>query len=311
MVLLPQRFKSGRGPRDCVRNTSPTFSALETGLPAGNCFPRSVAAQETRVLGRPPYRSPLKIPINVYLAPDTTLLPTGFRLKHSACAAQEKLGTCAGSPQHVLWLFSFLLLLPFSLLFLAWLCTSPQTAAKDMAMAPFSSPYQDLRVDCFQEKEVLCKVRTFQSGSKPAGVPHRPPPRLKLGLPGQTGLSSCRPPGSALRRHRPTPQDGPAYSPSCSCQDLDGALLPRKTSSSLSQSHLPILQPNLNVTFFGKFSLTAPKGRLLPFLLVFMTCGSWRRTPSRSPPIATHTEHSAGHTVGVRPRLMKEDRRVE
>lgn len=41
------------------------------------CFPRASAAQETRGSGRPSYTKPLKIPTDVYLAPDSTLLPTG------------------------------------------------------------------------------------------------------------------------------------------------------------------------------------------------------------------------------------------
>lgn len=205
MVLLPQRFKSGRGPRDCVRNTSPTFSALETGLPPGNCFPRSVAAQETRVLGRPPYRSPLKIPINVYLAPDTTLLPTGFRLKHSACAAQEKLGTCAGSPQHVLWLSSFLLLLPLSLLFSAWLCTSPQTAAKDMVMAPSPLPAKTsewiasrIKKSCADLERIIPVQLKACRGSPLPPTPAPGPGRLELL---QTSrLSSQTPPANTPER---------------------------------------------------------------------------------------------------------------
>ena len=58
------------------------------------CFPRSLAAWEIHVLGQPPYRNPLKIPTDVYLALDTVLLPTG-----SACATGEKLGTSNSSSQ--------------------------------------------------------------------------------------------------------------------------------------------------------------------------------------------------------------------
>lgn len=35
------------------------------------------------MLGQPSYRNPLKIPIDVYLAPDIILLQTGFGLNHS------------------------------------------------------------------------------------------------------------------------------------------------------------------------------------------------------------------------------------
>lgn len=41
------------------------------------CFPRASAPQETRGSGWPSYTKPLKIPTDAYLAPDSTLLPTG------------------------------------------------------------------------------------------------------------------------------------------------------------------------------------------------------------------------------------------
>ena len=107
----------GWGPWDCVINTSPTFSAL-----GRRCWGRKTVLSSIfncsgmRVLGRPPYRNPLKIPIDVYLAPDSVLLPTGSRLNHSACAMVRSWGppmaapsASAASPQ------ALLLPVPFTL----------------------------------------------------------------------------------------------------------------------------------------------------------------------------------------------------
>lgn len=115
-----KRFKLGWGPRDCVINTSPTFSAL-----GRRCWGRKTVLSSIfncsgmRVLGRPPYRNPLKIPIDVYLAPDSVLLPTGSKLNHSACAMVRSWGPpmaapspSAASPQALLLPVPFPFILP-------------------------------------------------------------------------------------------------------------------------------------------------------------------------------------------------------
>lgn len=90
------------GPGTAFATPPPHSQHRRDSAPTGKlCFPRCLAALETRVLGRLSYRNPLKIPINVYLAPDTILLPTGFGLNRSARATGEKLGTRTDSPQHL------------------------------------------------------------------------------------------------------------------------------------------------------------------------------------------------------------------
>lgn len=89
------------------------------------------------MLGQPSYRNPLKIPIDVYLAPDIILLQTGFGLNHSVCATGWELlrlqaawpALLQHSPAHVF------LCLP-SLLEVE----EAEVGAEDTEMVPFSLP---------------------------------------------------------------------------------------------------------------------------------------------------------------------------
>lgn len=120
------------GPGTAFTIPPPHSQHRRHSAPVGKlCFPRSLAARETRVLGRPSHRNPLKILINVYLAPDTILLPTGFRLNRCACATGKKLGTCTDSPQHFFCCISSGFSLPCSLFFcLSSLCLVMQVLPK-------------------------------------------------------------------------------------------------------------------------------------------------------------------------------------
>lgn len=78
-ILLPQRFKLGWGPWGCVPDTSSTFPALQRqGSERKSVFSSIFSCSGNSCIRTASLQNPLKIPINVYLAPDTSLLPTGF-----------------------------------------------------------------------------------------------------------------------------------------------------------------------------------------------------------------------------------------
>lgn len=105
------------GPGAAFPTPPPSSPHCRDRAPSGKvCFPGSLAAWETCVLGWPPYRNPLKIPIAVYLVSDTVRPAHELQAEPLCmCPWQEAVALRWQLPAilHFLRLFSSLFPLPF------------------------------------------------------------------------------------------------------------------------------------------------------------------------------------------------------
>ena len=246
-----------------------------------------------RVLGRPPYRNPLKIPIDVYLAPDSVLLPTGSRLNHSAGATVRSWGPPMAAPSpSVASPQALLLPVPFTL-HPSSLCRVrhllPNCSSGYGNGSPLSFPYSLLKVN-FRMKKTCTASST---GLEPITAQTSPcsEPSVGPSASGPTRSSShvasagpCCPSGALLSIPLATSPEA-SCALSLSFKDLYENSLTQKSSSTfpcLSPIGLPS-HPNFNVTSSRKSS-PVPRARLVPFLWVFMTPGPLLGTLSPAPP---------------------------
>lgn len=120
--------------------------------------------------------------------------PPTNRLNQCACVAGEKLGTCAGSPQHFLRLFSFLLPLPLSFLSLLGYAHPPKEQPKTRRWPTYPSTPTP-QSGCVRDREVLCSIQSRVRMSHPSpaqslqGFPTAL--QLKLKLLSQASAGPC------------------------------------------------------------------------------------------------------------------------